>query len=69
MGLYADSLRGAKTEFDIAATCSVILGDDVEKALLPIKMSLSFNLGGMGAEERVPRSASATASRSGRRAP
>ena len=52
MGLYQDSLRNAKPEFDIAATCTVILGDDVEKALLPIKMSLSFYLGGMGAKEK-----------------
>ena len=52
MDLYADSLRGAKPDFDIASTCSVILGDDVEKSLLPIKMSLSFYLGGMGAKEK-----------------
>ena len=52
MDLYEDSLRGAKPDFDIASTCTVILGDDVEKALLPIKMSLSFYLGGMGAKEK-----------------
>ena len=52
MDLYRDSLRNAKPDFDIASTCSVILGDDVEKALLPIKMSLSFYLGGMGAKEK-----------------
>jgi F420-dependent oxidoreductase-like protein len=52
MDLYRDSLQGAKPDFDIAATVSVILGDDVEKAMLPIKMSLSFYLGGMGAKEK-----------------
>ena len=52
MDLYRDSLRNAKPDFDIAATCSVILGDDVEKAMMPIKMSLSFYLGGMGAKEK-----------------
>ena len=37
---------------DRRAPCSVILGDDVEKAMLPIKMSLAFYLGGMGAKEK-----------------
>jgi F420-dependent oxidoreductase-like protein len=52
MGLYEESLRGAKPEFDVASTCSVILSDDVGQALMPIKLSLSFYLGGMGAKEK-----------------
>ena len=50
MDIYRDSLAGAKPEFEIASTVTVILNDDVEQAMLPVKTSLSFYLGGMGAK-------------------
>jgi F420-dependent oxidoreductase-like protein len=48
MQIYAESLRDIKPDFDIAATVTVTIGDDVAQALMPIKMSLAFYLGGMG---------------------
>ncbi len=50
MDIYRDSLAGAKPEFEIASTVTVILNDDIEQAMLPVKTSLSFYLGGMGAK-------------------
>src|SRR5262245_3680719 len=48
--VYAESLAGAKPDFEIAALCNVIITDDIEGALLPSKASLGFYIGGMGAE-------------------
>ena len=46
--VFAESLRGAKPDFDIAATLQVSINDDLEQALMPVKMMLGFYLGGMG---------------------
>jgi F420-dependent oxidoreductase-like protein len=48
--VYAESLRGAKPDFEIAALCNVVVTDDIEGALVPSKASLGFYIGGMGAE-------------------
>ena len=48
--VYADSLQGAKPDFEIAALCNFIVTDDIEAALMPSKASLGFYIGGMGAE-------------------
>lgn len=50
--LYKDSLAAAKPDFDIAATVNVVVSDDLQQALVPIKMMLGFYLGGMGARGR-----------------
>jgi F420-dependent oxidoreductase-like protein len=50
--MYDTALAAAKPGFEVAATVSVIVSDDVEKALLPIKLSMSFYLGGMGARDQ-----------------
>ncbi len=50
MDIYRDSLAGAKSDFEIASTVTVVLNDDLQQAMLPVKMSLSFYLGGMGAK-------------------
>jgi F420-dependent oxidoreductase-like protein len=50
MDIYRDSLAAAKPDFEIASTVTVVLNDDVAQAMLPVKMSLSFYLGGMGAK-------------------
>jgi F420-dependent oxidoreductase-like protein len=52
MHVYAESLRDMKPDFDIAATVTVTIDDDVARALMPIKMSLAFYLGGMGGPEK-----------------
>jgi F420-dependent oxidoreductase-like protein len=50
--LYAESLKGAKRDFDIACMVQVQLGDDVAAALMPVKRMLAFYIGGMGAEQK-----------------
>jgi F420-dependent oxidoreductase-like protein len=49
MNIFDESLRGARPGFDIAATVTVSINDDLAQALLPTKMMLAFYLGGMGA--------------------
>ena len=49
---YQESLKHSKPGFEIAATVIVSVNDDMERALLPVKMMLSFYLGGMGAQSR-----------------
>jgi F420-dependent oxidoreductase-like protein len=50
--VYAESLRGMKPGFEIAATVTVSVHDDLAQALVPIKWMLAFYLGGMGARGR-----------------
>ena len=50
--LYADTLSGAPDGFQIACPVTVVVDDDVEQALLPVKLSLAFYIGGMGARDR-----------------
>jgi len=52
-GVYAESLRAAKPNFEICVTvmgCAIT--DDVETALLSTKAALAFYIGGMGARDR-----------------
>lgn len=49
--VYADSLRQAKPGFQIAQLVMVNITDDVEAGLLPMKASLAFYVGGMGARK------------------
>jgi F420-dependent oxidoreductase-like protein len=50
--VYADSLANRKPGFEIACTTTVIVNDDVRQALQPVKMSLGFYIGGMGAPQQ-----------------
>jgi F420-dependent oxidoreductase-like protein len=50
--VYEPSLKDRKPGFEIAATAIVSVNDDLERVLLPVKMMLSFYLGGMGARSR-----------------
>lgn len=50
--VYADSLQSARQGFEIAVNVSVSVADDVATALWPIKASLGFYIGGMGAKTR-----------------
>jgi F420-dependent oxidoreductase-like protein len=48
--VYADQLAGMKPGFEIAALANVTITDDVKAALWPVKASLGFYIGGMGAK-------------------
>ncbi len=50
--IYAESLKHAKEDFDIACTVTVVVNDDVAQALFPVKIALAFYLGGMGARSK-----------------
>ncbi len=50
--VYEDSLRGAKPGFEISQMVLTNVEDDVEKALMPVKMMLGFYIGGMGSKKR-----------------
>jgi F420-dependent oxidoreductase-like protein len=49
---YADSLSGAPEGFEIACPVTVVVDDDVDKALEWVKLTLSFYIGGMGAKNQ-----------------
>lgn len=50
--VYADQIAHARPGFEIMQGVSVIVDDDVEKALEPIKRNLALYVGGMGAKSR-----------------
>lgn len=50
--VYADQIAGAKPGFEIMQGVSVIIDDDVDRALLPLKRNLALYIGGMGAKSR-----------------
>ena len=49
-GVYADQLAGASDDFEIAAMVQMNINDDLDAALLPVKMMVGFYIGGMGAK-------------------
>lgn len=50
--MYAESLAGMKPGFEIACTVTVNVNADVKEALLPVKVAMSFYIGGMGAKDQ-----------------
>lgn len=48
--VYAESLALIKPGFEVACTVQVVVGDDVESCLIPVKWMLAFYIGGMGAK-------------------
>jgi F420-dependent oxidoreductase-like protein len=50
--VYADSLKQAKPGFEICAGVQISVNDDVSAALAPMKATLGFYIGGMGAKKR-----------------
>jgi F420-dependent oxidoreductase-like protein len=48
--VYADHLAGAKDGFEITAMATMIVTDDIEAGLAPVKAMLGFYIGGMGAK-------------------
>ncbi|UCE85941.1 MAG: LLM class F420-dependent oxidoreductase [Deltaproteobacteria bacterium] len=51
-GLYDESLRNAKPDFEIACPVTAMLCDDVKQGLAAVKMALGFYIGGMGARSQ-----------------
>jgi F420-dependent oxidoreductase-like protein len=49
-GVYSESLKNMKPDFDIAQMVTVNITDDIEAALLQVKYFMSFYIGGMGAK-------------------
>jgi len=50
--VYADSIAGATPGFEIAPMVHISISEDVESALMPVKATLGFYIGGMGARKR-----------------
>ncbi len=50
--VYADQIAHAKPGFEIMQGVSVIINDDVEEALIPLKGNLALYIGGMGARDK-----------------
>ena len=50
MDMYKDAMRIRNQNFEIAATVTVIMDDDVDRALSRIKQNVGFYVGGMGAK-------------------
>ena len=50
--VYADQIAHARPGFEIMQGVSVIIDDDVERALMPLKHNLALYIGGMGAKSR-----------------
>jgi len=48
--VYADQLAGAKEGFEITAMATMVVTDDIEAGLAPVKAMLGFYIGGMGAK-------------------
>ena len=50
--VYSDQIKDAKSGFEIMQGITVIINDNVEEALVPLKHSLALYIGGMGAKSR-----------------
>ena len=48
--VYAEQLAGAKEGFEITAMATLVVTDDIEAGLAPVKAMLGFYIGGMGAK-------------------
>ncbi len=50
--VYAEALSVAKPAFEIACPVTVVVEDDVQKALEWVKLTMAFYIGGMGAKDK-----------------
>ena len=50
MDMYKDAMRIRNKDFQIAAAVTVIIDDDVQRALNQVKQTVGFYIGGMGAK-------------------
>ncbi|MCZ6782456.1 MAG: LLM class F420-dependent oxidoreductase [Proteobacteria bacterium] len=49
--IFEEAIKDRADDFEIAATVTCNIHDDVKQALMPVKMSMGFYLGGMGARD------------------
>lgn len=50
--VYADALATARPGFEIACPVTVVVDDDVQKAIDWVKLTMAFYIGGMGAKDK-----------------
>ena len=50
--LYAEALRAAKPGFEVACPVTVVVDDDVQRAIDFVKLTMAFYIGGMGAKNQ-----------------
>lgn len=50
MDVYQDSMARRDADFEIAASVPVVIDDDLDRALMQIKQTVGFYVGGMGAK-------------------
>ena len=50
--IYADSLKDRRPDFQIACPVTVVMDDDLQRAMEPVKWMLGFYIGGMGARQK-----------------
>ena len=50
--VYADALSVARPGFEIACPVTVVIDDDVQKAIEWVKLTMAFYIGGMGAKSK-----------------
>lgn len=50
--VYSDSLKGAKSDFEVTSLVHVNITDNVEEGLMAMKAMLGFYIGGMGSKKR-----------------
>jgi F420-dependent oxidoreductase-like protein len=50
--VYAEALAAAKPGFEIACPVTVVVDDDVQKAIEWVKLTMAFYIGGMGAKDK-----------------
>lgn len=50
--VYSDSLKGAKSDFEVTALVHVSVTDNVEEGLMAMKAMLGFYIGGMGSKKQ-----------------
>lgn len=50
--VFSEAIAMLPPGFEVACTVQVVVGDDVESCLIPVKWMLAFYIGGMGAKDR-----------------
>ena len=50
--MYRDVIKRLRPGFEVACPVTVVVNDDLEQAMMPIKYMIAFYIGGMGARSR-----------------
>jgi F420-dependent oxidoreductase-like protein len=51
-GFAKSAAKKSLANFDVMTSCTVIVSDDVEKAMAPVKANMALYIGGMGARDK-----------------